>query len=523
MTTAVPQPPASPAAPAPSRARALGQAALAVTATALLLLPLRGWLNPIDVAMVFLLPVVMIALRSTPGPAVLASVLAILAFDLLFVPPWHRLTVEDADYLLTFLVMLTVALLMSHQATRIRAQALAAEEHAREARARYELNVALATAATPDSVLGVLVDRLGALLGSPGRVVVPRMGTPGGQDPDWPDDGVFADTEVRMVAAWAWGHREAAGRGTAHGAEAAALVLPVLAGDRPAGILAFPLPEERELSPADIRLAAVLAQQGGAALLRAQIADRHEAARLEVDAEQLRTALLSSLSHDLRTPLANIEGAASSLLGNGTDLPAEVRRELAGGILDESRRMHRLVANLLDMVRVESGALTVQRTWQPLEEALGVALIRLEERLEGRRVSTDLPPVLPLVPIDELLVEQVFINLIENAIRHTPPGTPIDVSAWQDGEQVVVEVADRGPGVPDHQSEEVFRKFFQGNSEAGGPPTGGAGLGLAICRGIITAHGGRIWVEPRPGGGAAFRFTLPLEGAPPYLPPEPPE
>jgi len=519
VTTAVPQFPASPAA-APSPARALARAALAVTATALVLLPLRDWLNPIDVAMVFLLPVVMLAVRSSPGPTVLASVLAILAFDLLFVPPFYRLTVEDADYLLTFLVMLMVALLMGHQASRIRAQARAAEEHAREARARFELNVALATAETPDAVMGILVDRLGTLLGSPGQGVVPPPGTAGDRTPDWPDDGLFADTEVRMVASWAWTHREAAGRGTAHGAEAAALVLPLMAGDQPAGILAFPVAEERDLPPADIRLAQVLADQGGAALLRARIADRHEATRLEVEAERLRTSLLSSLSHDLRTPLANIEGAASSLLGDGADLPPDVRRELAGGILDESRRMHRLVANLLDMVRVESGALAVRRSWQPLEEALGVALIRLEDRLEGRRVGTDLPAVLPLVPIDELLVEQVFINLIENAIRHTPPGTPIDVSAWQEGDQVIVEVADRGPGVPEHQAEEVFRKFFRGGAETGGRPAGGAGLGLAICRGIITAHGGRVWVEPRPGGGAAFRFTLPLGGAPPHPPAE---
>jgi two-component system sensor histidine kinase KdpD len=162
----------------------------------------------------------------------------------------------------------------------------------------------------------------------------------------------------------------------------------------------------------------------------------------------------------------------------------------------------------------------VSCSWQPVEEALGVALIRMEERLAGREVSTDLPADLPLVPIDELLVEQVFINLLENALRHTPPGTPIQVSAWRDGEGIVVEVADHGPGIPYGQEELVFGKFHRAEAPGRLSPTEGAGLGLTICRGIVSAHGGRIWVEPRPGGGAAFRFTLPVTGVPPSAPRE---
>ncbi len=182
--------------------------------------------------------------------------------------------------------------------------------------------------------------------------------------------------------------------------------------------------------------------------------------------------------------------------------------------------MHRLVGNLLDMVRVESGSLAVRRNWQPIEEALGVALLRMDERLAGREVTTDLPAGLPLVPIDELLVEQVFINLLENAVRHTPPGTPIQVSAWREDPGLVVEVADRGPGIPEGQAEMVFGKFHRVGAPGRPLSTEGAGLGLTICRGIVTAHGGRIWVEPRPGGGAAFRFTLPIAGAPPSAPEE---
>ena len=507
-----------PSEPPPPETREYLVAVAVVAAAALLALPLRGLLNTIDVAMIFLLSVVVVAVRSSQTPTLLATVLAILAFDVLFVPPYYRLTVEDADYLLTFAVMLIVALLMSGLTVRIRHQALQARWREREARARLELNQALGGTTDSLGVLGILLDRLQRLLGGAGRIVVTDPA--GSEPPLWPDDGVFGDPEVRMIASLAWRRREITGRGTPHGPDADAVVLPVVIREGVAAVIVFPADGALDTSPATLALAGALLEQGGTVLDRASIAERHDAARIAVAAEQLRTSLLSSLSHDLRTPLANIEGAASSLLEDGAMLRPEVRHELAEAILGESRRMHRLVVNLLDMVRVESGTLAVSRSWQPVEEALGVALIRMEERLAGREVSTDLPADLPLVPIDELLVEQVFINLLENALRHTPPGSPIRVAAWRDGESVVVEVADRGPGIPAGQEELVFRKFHRAEAPDRPSPTEGAGLGLTICRGIVSAHGGRIWVEPRPGGGAAFRFTLPMTGVPPSAPRE---
>jgi two-component system sensor histidine kinase KdpD len=257
-----------------------------------------------------------------------------------------------------------------------------------------------------------------------------------------------------------------------------------------------------------------LAGQAAAAFERTSLSQAHEQARIEVESERLRTALLSSLSHDLRTPLGSIEGAASSLLQESSGLSREAQQEMAETILEESRRMTRLVTNLLDMVRVETGALAVHKEWQPLEEALGVALLRLEERLAAHAVAIRLPPALPLVPIDELLIEQVFINLLENAAKYTPRGTPITVSAWAENGSVMVEVVDRGPGIPIGEEETVFRKFHRtaGADHAG--PAGGSGLGLTICRGIIAAHGGRMWLERSAGQGACFRFTLPLDGPP---------
>jgi two-component system sensor histidine kinase KdpD len=224
------------------------------------------------------------------------------------------------------------------------------------------------------------------------------------------------------------------------------------------------------------------------------------------------------VSHDLRTPLGAITGAASSLLEKGAAIPDPTRQDLLQTILEESQRMNRLIGNLLDMIRLESGALKVQKEWQPLEEPVGVALIRLGERLEGRLVTANLPPELPLVAADGVLLEQVFINLLENAAKYTPAGSPIDITATAGDGFVLVEVADRGPGFVAGEEERVFQKFYRA---PGTPVTTGVGLGLTICRGIVTAHGGRIWAENRPGGGAIFRFTLPFEGTPPA--PVPPE
>ena len=353
-------------------------AAAIMLATAGATLAVRSVLNPTDVAMLFLLGVVVVASKYPQGPSLLASALSILLFDFLFIPPYYRFSVHDARYLLTFGMMLVIAVVMGRLTSRLREQAGAARE----------------------------------------------------------------------------------------------------------------------------------------------LAARHETARVAVASERLRTALLSSLSHDLRTPLGAIEGAASTLAGAEEDLSPAVRKELAETVLEQSRRMSRLVSNLLEMMRLETGALAVRRSWQPLEESLGVALLRLEHTLRDHPVDVRLPPELPLVSVDEVLLEQVFVNLLENAAKHSPAGTAVRISAWRDAESVIVEVADEGPGIPADEAEAVFHKFYRGTSSASAPPSEGSGLGLAICRGIVSAHGGRIWVEAGQARGAALRFTIPMTSAPPVLPEE---
>jgi len=248
------------------------------------------------------------------------------------------------------------------------------------------------------------------------------------------------------------------------------------------------------------------AAQTALALERANLATEAQNAELRIETERLRNSLLSSVSHDLRTPLATITGAVSTILDDATRLDERTRRELLESVHEEAERLNRLVQNLLEMTRLESGALQLRKELHPPEEIVGAALSRLGKRLGERRITTRVPPDLPLVAMDDVLIEQVLVNLLDNAIKYTPAGSPLDIIATATDENLTIEVADRGPGLPPGREDKVFEKFYQTDPGEGR----GAGLGLAICQGIVRAHGGRIWAQNLPGAGVAFLFTLPL-------------
>jgi two-component system sensor histidine kinase KdpD len=493
--------------------------ALAVVAVATLL----GWvvfqkLSVTDVAMVYLLGAIVVSSRCGRGPSVLAALLSIALFDYLFVQPVFTFAVADLRYLLTFGMMLVTALVISGFTLRIREQADSARQRERRTASLYALSRDLADTRTRADIVQVARRHLADTFECGMQILAP--------DPDGTLDVLAPaatephfDDKERSVADWVYRRNEMAGAGTATLPGAAAIHMPLPGAGGVVGVLMVGTanPEQFQI-PVQRHLLETFAAQVALALERMTLAERSQQARLEVEAERLRTSLLSSLSHDLRTPLGVITGAASSLRERGEHLSPETRRELLDSVLTEAERMNRLIRNLLDMIRLETGSLEVQKEWQPLEDAIGVALFRMDERMKDHPVEVKLPPDLPLVPIDAVLMEQVFINLLENTAKYTPAGSPVEITAKSELGVVQVTIADRGPGLPPGEQDRIFEKFFRG---AGAEAGKGVGLGLTICRGIITAHGGRIWAEARPGGGTLMHFTLPLSGpAPPPIPEE---
>jgi two-component system sensor histidine kinase KdpD len=466
-----------------------------------------------NLMMIYLLGVVGVAMRSATGPSLLASALSVAAFDFFFVHPYLTLAVTDAQYLVTLVVMFIVALVISGSTIRIRRLADSARQREQRTAALYALSRELASAQDVSHILRAAAGHIGAVFRSHITVLLPdateRLHPPAAVN----RAGALPPAE-EAASAWAFEHGQLAGRGTSTLPEARTLYVPLKAPRGTLGVLGLE-PEEPAFlkAPEQLHHLETFANQTALALERAQLADEARVAQIRVETERLRSSLLSSVSHDLRTPLSAITGAASSLLHGQVPLDAPTARELLEMVRDEAERLNRLVQNLLQMTRLESGALQVCKEWFPLEEVVGAALARLGTQLRDRPVTTRIPEELPLIPMDDVLIEQVLINLLDNAIKHAPAGSPIEISAAMGEGGVTVEVADRGAGLRPGEEEQVFEKFYRGDPGT----TRGAGLGLAICRGIVEAHGGRIGAANRPEGGAVFRFTLPITGMPPTL------
>jgi len=476
------------------------------TGTAWLTLPFFELAN---LVMVYLLGIVVVATRYGRGPSLVASIASVAALDFFFVPPVFTFAVSDVRYLFTFVVMLVVGLVTSSLAARIRMQAEAARHREQRTAALYAMSRELASTRGLDELLKIAVRHISEVFRSQIIVLLPEPGD--NSLVSWTGGQFTLDSNDLGVAKWVHEHHQAAGLGTATLPGATALYLPLQAPRGPVGVLGIRPADRHALdSPDQLHQLETFANQTALAMERAHLADEAQQAQVRVETERLRNSLLSSVSHDLRTPLATITGAATTMLDNTAKLDAKTRQELLESVREEADRLNRLVQNLLEMTRLESGALQLRKEWHPVEEVIGAALSRLGKQLAGRRVDTHVPPDLPLAPIDDVLIEQVLVNLLDNAVKYTPGTSPIRILATSSGEAVTVEVADRGPGLPRGEEDRVFEKFYRGTT--GGR---GAGLGLAIAQGIVKAHGGHIWAQNLPEGGVAFLFTLPVEGKPP--------
>jgi two-component system sensor histidine kinase KdpD len=504
-------------------ARDYGMGAFAVTAASAVSWAMLGRFDKLNLAMVYLLAVVFVATRYGRGPSAFTAVLSVAAFDFLFVPPHLTFAVSDTQYIVSFAVMLVVGLLVSSLGARAREAAEFARQRERRTHSLFALSRDLAGPLEAREIAVTGARHVADLLHASPAVFLPSAGGRLEAVAD-PLPGFALDPRELAVVQWSFDHRQAAGADTDTLPGGAALYEPLLAGDVCLGVLGVELlPSVRPLHPEQRELLRALARQIAAPLERARLAASADTARVAAESERLRSTLLSSVSHDLRTPLAAITGAASGLLVEPPPEPA-ARRELAATVLEEAERLNRLVGNLLDMTRLEAGSLQPKREWHSLEELVGSALARVERQARGCALRAELAPDLPLVRMDAVLVEQALVNLLENALRHGKRNGEggeggeggagsVTVRAGLEGAAALVTVEDDGPGFAAGDEERLFDKFYRASS---GP---GAGLGLAIARAIVTAHGGRIWAERRSAGGAAFRFTIPLGDDPPPPPP----
>jgi two-component system sensor histidine kinase KdpD len=493
----------------PGYAAAVGISA-AATALAWLLF---GRFEKTNLVMVYLLGVLIVAYRYGRGPAIVASVLSVALFDFLFVAPYYSFAVSDTQYMLTFVVMLLVGIVISGLTANIRLQARVAQHRQARTEALYKMTRELSRASDLEEVTRIAVQHVSTVFEAQAVVLLPGPSGTVGYPKAQGIYGSYHGADLG-VARWVYANRVPAGLGTHTLPGAEALYVPLAAAHKLVGVLAvLPSRPDRLLIPEQRHLVETFAGQIAVAIDRVQLAVEATEFARKAETESMRNSLLNAISHDLRTPLAVLVGASSSLVDEAGKLSDVSKRELATTIHEESKRMSTLVGNLLDMARLESGAVELARQWTPLEEIVGSVLSRLRPVLTEHPVSAALPADLPLVNVDPVLLEQVFANLLENAVKYTPRGTTIEISAQRLPGRVAVEVADSGPGIPPGEEAKLFDKFYRLQREAA---QSGVGLGLAICKAIIAAHGGTISAANRTTGGAVFRFELPV-GEPPTV------
>ena len=492
----------------------LGAAAIPV-AISLVGALMQGRLELANIVMIYLLGVVIVAIRLGRGPSILAAVLSVAAFDFFFVQPYLSFAVADTEYLITFGVMLVVGLVISTLAGRARLQARIAGYREQRTSALLDMSREMAATEKLEEIVRIAVRHVAEVFASQVVVLLPdangRVGYPRGRGLA----GSLHGADL-AIAQWVYDHKQPAGLGTDTLAGSDTHFVPLVTHAGPVGVLALlPANARRIFVPEQRRLLDTFAALVAMAIARARLADEARAAQLAAETESLRNALLAAISHELRTPLATIVGASSSLAEQSEAMGAGARKDLAQSIAEEARRMSEVIAKVLDLARLQAGATRVNAGWHPVEEVVGSALSRLAARLARHKLTTRLPKQASLVRFDDVLVEQVLVNLLENAAKYTPAGSGIDIAVETRRDEIEFTVVDDGPGLKPGEETKVFDKFHRGAPESS---PGGAGLGLAICKAVVEAHGGRIWAENIPAGGVMFRFTIPQGGEePPVL------
>ena len=471
---------------------------------------MHAQLELVNIAMLYLLPVLLSAAWWGRGPSYMTAVCTVGVFDYLFIPPTLSFTVADIQYIWSFVIFLLVAFVSGGQSERLRNEARFSQGREKRTRALYEFSREVAAQVDLDAVINALAKKAAQAIERPVVVLLPNVSGhlsikafEGGEAAK----AIVEKSSEYAVVTWAYEHGEVAGRSTETLPAAQYLYLPLKVHGKVLGILGIYM-VERKVTPEQWRLIEAWAGMAAIAVERIHLAEMANQAALLAESERLRSALFNSISHEIRTPLATIIGSISSLLDPSLTLLRSAQYELMENIRDGAIRMERVASNLLDTARLESGAVKVKNDWCDMSDIVGAALYRLQDSIHGREIKTEIPQSLPLLRGDCVLLEQVIVNLVDNALKYSRRGSEIEISARMEEAKMVLSVADRGIGIPEAALQNIFQKFYRGDNSKS---TSGTGLGLSICKGLIEAHGGTIWAVNRPNGGARISFALPVE------------
>ncbi|MBB6733721.1 ATP-binding protein [Cohnella zeiphila] len=499
-----------------------GSSYVLITLLVVLMTLLLSWFglafDLVNIALIFLFPVLLSAVLWGLRPAFYAAVLGVLAFDFFFVPPTLSFSIADLRYVVSFCVYLSVAALTASLAARLKQQLLFSRQREARTAALYELSKQLSDIADLDSLLDGISRQVLRNVGTEIAIYLAndrrRLDLAYGSA----RSGGWGHGEAeRTIAKWVFEHGEAAGSGTSTLRESPGYYVPLRTEDRVYGVMALLLNDGKNgVAPEDQRLLEAIAGLAASAITRIRLADEAKIAHLTAESERLRTAILDSVSHELRTPLAAIIGSATGLIEGDQLFTSEDRMELLLTIRDGALRMNRLVINLLSMAQLESGMLRLRKNWCDVEDLIGVALSQVRDFRQHRRLRVQLPEAVPMVSGDEVLLEQMLVNIVSNAIKYSPDYSEIVIGVQASDQELTLAVADQGTGLPEDEYARIFEKFYR--SPAASRVTG-TGLGLAICKGIAELHGGTISAKANVPRGTVVTVTLPLprQSAPPIL------
>lgn len=463
----------------------------------------------VNIVLLYLLPVLVSAVRWGRGPSFLSSFLGVLTFNFFFVPPIYTFAVANIEHLFVLVVFFLVALVTSTMATKLRIELEKATEREERTLTLYALSREIAAKADTEQVLKTFVDKVAETINGAAIILIQDQNTDIFLQMASTGDNAAFDEKEYAVARWVMEHGKPAGKelGMFEGARSL-FFFPIKAEDKTLAVLGIrPNRENATISPDKRQLIETFANLASVAIVRLQFAKEVEQAKWLAESERLHRTLLNSISHDFRTPLASITGAVTSLLAEGSVYTQETRNIFLNTIKEEAHRLNRFIENLLDMVRLESGTLKLNMKWCDIQDIVGVVLRETTDTLQGHPLRIDIPHDSPSVMVDFILIEQVMINLLENAAKYSFPGGEITISAHCQDKTLLLTVADPGPPIPKNEQEHVFDKFYRLHSSKN---ASGTGLGLSICKGIIESHGGKIWVDSSPEHGNRFIFSLPV-------------